>query len=98
MPAFAALLHTRNDARRLGRSLETLLPCSEIVIVDHGSTDSTIRVARRYGARVMHAEQSLGKEGYSSIANCGWIFCLTSEESFTEGLQAALFEWSFLLA
>src|ERR1700730_9268023 len=98
MPAFTALLHARNDARRLGRALETLLPCSEIVIVDHGSTDSTVRVARRYGARVLQAEQNIGMDGYLSIASCDWIFCLGSKESFTEGLQAALFVWSLLPA
>jgi glycosyltransferase involved in cell wall biosynthesis len=76
--------------------LETMLPCSEIVVVDHGSTDSTVRVALRYGARVVHAEQYAGPGGHADVTSCDWIFCLASTESFTEGLQTALFEWSLL--
>ena len=37
MPPFTALLHTHNDALRLGRALETLFAGSEILIVDHHS-------------------------------------------------------------
>jgi glycosyltransferase involved in cell wall biosynthesis len=96
MPAFTALLHTRNDGRRLGRALETLLPCSEIVVVDRGSTDSTVRVAQRYGARVVPAERYDGLGGHAGIASFDWIFCLASTESLTEGLQTALFEWNLL--
>ena len=31
MPPITALLHTKNDSLGLGRALETLLPCSEIL-------------------------------------------------------------------
>ncbi len=58
MPSITALLHTHNDALRLGRCLETLYPCDDILIVDHGSTDATIRLAREYGARIMPATKS----------------------------------------
>jgi len=53
MPSITALLHTHNDSLRLGRCLETLYPCDEIVIIDHESTDATVSVAREYGARVI---------------------------------------------
>ena len=53
MPRSRQLLHTENDALRLGRLLETLYPCDEILIVDHGSFDATSQVAREYGARII---------------------------------------------
>jgi glycosyltransferase involved in cell wall biosynthesis len=56
MPPITALLHTTNDALRLGRALETLLPCAEIIIVDHHSADATRRIARDYGARIVTAD------------------------------------------
>lgn len=56
MLSITALLHTYNDAMRLGRCLETLYPCDSIVIVDHESTDSTRRLAREYGARIVAAD------------------------------------------
>ncbi len=96
MPPITALLHTTNDALRLGRALETLLPCAELMIVDHHSTDATLRVARAYGARILPAEASARTEHYLNRAHCDWILCLDPSESITEKLQATLFEWSAL--
>ena len=96
MPPITALLHTANDALRLGRALETLLPCAEILIVDHQSTDVTLRVAHSYGARVVVAEGQAPANHYLSQARHNWILCLEPSESITEGLQATLFEWSSL--
>jgi glycosyltransferase involved in cell wall biosynthesis len=96
MPPITALLHTKDDALRLGRALETLLPCAEIVIVDHNSADATRRVARTYGARVVTAEASTARSNYLDLARNDWIFCLEPGESITESLQASLFEWAAL--
>ena len=96
MPPITALLHTRNDALRLGRALETLLPCAELLIVDHDSGDATRRVARQYGARVVGAICDAGAQNYLGLARNDWIFCLEPRESLTESLQVSLFEWSAL--
>ncbi|MGO9539871.1 MAG: hypothetical protein ACLPN2_04680 [Terriglobales bacterium] len=96
MPPITALLHTNNDALRLGRAMETLLPCAEVMIVDHHSTDATLRVARAYGARILPAEASDATERYLDRARYDWILCLDPSESITEKLQATLFEWSSL--
>src|ERR1700680_1909443 len=96
MPPVTALLHTTDDALRLGRTLETLLPCVEILIVDHYSSDATRRIARDYGARVVAAEDPSTLNQYLDLARCDWILCMEPGESLTEGLQASLFEWSTL--
>jgi len=93
MPPITALLHTRNDELRLGRSLEMLLPCAEILIVDHHSTDATRRIARNYGARIIAAEVGVSASHYLNLARHDWVLCLAPGESVTEGLQASLFEW-----
>lgn len=94
MPSITALLHTKDDALRLGRCLETLYPCDNILVVDHGSTDATVRVAREYGARVV---SGAGREhnllSIFSSAPTGWILCLGARESLTEALAASLYEW-----
>ena len=94
MPPITALLHTMNDALRLGRALETLLPCTEIVVVDHQSTDATVRIARRYGARVVAAHGAAPDIDYLEHTRCDWIFCIEPGESMNEGLQTSLFEWA----
>ncbi|HKI25430.1 MAG TPA: hypothetical protein VKA07_03850 [Candidatus Sulfotelmatobacter sp.] len=101
MPPITALLHTENDALRLGRCLETLYPCDEILVVDHGSRDLTIRVACEYGAKVLTAEQGASPDTYLQSAYLqsvrpGWVLCLDPRESLTEGLAASLFEWKLL--
>lgn len=93
MPPVTALLHTENDALRLGRALETLRPCNEIIIVDHGSRDSTIRIAREYGARILPFKPQTSPGYYLQSAHCDWILCLDPHESLTEGLEATLLEW-----
>jgi glycosyltransferase involved in cell wall biosynthesis len=85
-----------NDALRLGRALETLLPCDEILIVDHYSADATLRIARKYGARIIIAENLADPSYYLGLIRHDWIFCIAPNESITEGLQASLFEWSVL--
>jgi glycosyltransferase involved in cell wall biosynthesis len=98
MPPFTALLHTENDALRLGRALETLFPCSEVLVIDHHSVDATLRVAREYGARIVLADDGATTRRYSGLAHYEWVFCLDAAESITEALQASLFEWSLLPA
>lgn len=93
MPAITALIHTNNDALRLGRALETLFPCDDIVVVDHGSSDATAHVAREYGARVVQARPGGSPSEYLSRDFSGWLLCLDARESLTEGLAASLFEW-----
>ena len=93
MPAITALLHTRNDALRLGRALETLLPCDEIVVVDHGTDYAARRIAREYGARVVSAKANITPSQCLHLARHDWILCLEPRESLTETLAASLFEW-----
>jgi (heptosyl)LPS beta-1,4-glucosyltransferase len=87
MPSLTALLHTRNDALRLGRALETLYACDQIVIVDHDSQDASVQIARQYGARVVSAESNLRE-----YITDGYLLCLTPYESVSESLATSLFE------
>ena len=93
MPSISAILHTRNDGVRLGRALATLRPCDEIVVVDHGSSDDTLRVAREYSARIRTADplQPLGDD--VGFAHHEWLLFLLPSEAISEALEATLYEW-----
>jgi glycosyltransferase involved in cell wall biosynthesis len=93
MHRITAVLHTHNDGLRLGRCLETLYPCDDALIIDHGSEDDTLRVAREYGARVMRVGSLGGAEQHLQHLNAGWVLCLSPKESLTESLAASLYEW-----
>lgn len=92
MPEITALVHTQDDALRIGRCLETLYPCDQILIVDHGSKDGTLRVAQEYGARIMRAPSG-SPEQVPRLSSSGWILCLDARESLSESLAASLYEW-----
>lgn len=93
MPTLTALLHTFNNGLMLGRALETLYPCDEILIVDHGSHDDTVRVASEYGARVISLSADALPSFWLQAACSDWILCLEPHESLTEALAASLYEW-----
>jgi hypothetical protein len=49
----STLLLTHNEATNLPRCLAALSWCDDIVVVDSGSTDETVEIARRAGARIL---------------------------------------------
>jgi len=94
MTGITAILHTHNDALRIARAIESLRPCDEILVIDHGSSDETREVARRFGARVITTHtSSFETRAFLSQALHDWIFCMLPTESLSEGLEAALLEW-----
>lgn len=93
MPSITAIVHTSNDALRLGRLLETLYPCDDIVVVDAESRDGTLTVAREYGATICSLKPESKPTEYLGPRPSGWILCLDARESLTESLAASLFEW-----
>jgi len=71
-----------------------LHPCDAILIVDHGSRDGTVQVAREYGARVIASQENIPVQSYfAAESEQAWVLCLDPRESLTEGLVASLFEW-----
>ncbi len=50
--AISAVIITQNSARRLAYALESLKGFDEVLVVDMDSTDSTLDIARQYGARI----------------------------------------------
>jgi glycosyltransferase involved in cell wall biosynthesis len=93
MPKITALLHTANDAARLGRALESLRPCDQVLVVDHDSQDSTRKVARQHGAQVIEAVPGVEGGSYAIDADYDWILCLLPSEALSEALEASLLEW-----
>ncbi len=93
MPKITALLHTRNDALRLGRALDSLRPCDEVLIIDDNSDDDTVRVARANGAHIKTSTPGVTHGAYAMDASHDWILCLRPTEALSEELEASLLEW-----
>jgi len=56
-PTVSVIVPSYNDAAMLEQCLDALArqsrPADELIVVDNGSSDSTVEVARRFGARVV---------------------------------------------
>jgi glycosyltransferase involved in cell wall biosynthesis len=93
MAKITALIHTLNDGLRIGRALDSLRACDEVIVIDHGSTDNTEKVARDHGAEVKKGIPGVDRGTYAVDANNDWVLCLCANESLSEPLEASLFEW-----
>jgi glycosyltransferase involved in cell wall biosynthesis len=93
MAKITALVHTHNDAARIGRALESLRACDEVLVVDHASTDDTANLARDHGAVVKEGVSGVSPGVYAMDAGHDWILCMLPTEAVSEGLEASLFEW-----
>lgn len=93
MPKITALLHTHNDGLRIGRALDSLRPCDELLIIDDNSEDNTTRVAHENGASVKMAIPGVAHGAYAMDASHDWILCLLPNEALSEELEASLLEW-----
>lgn len=66
----------------------------EIIVVDTGSTDQTVQIARQFGARVVHQnwENHFGQARNRSLDHAvgEWILILDADERFPPGHAAAI--------
>ena len=94
----SVVIITFNEEANLGRTLASVLPLvsdgkGEIIVVDSGSTDRTVEIARSYSAKVFVEEW----KGYAAQKNsaidraCGdWILSLDGDEEVDAELRKEL--------
>src|SRR5437868_2286617 len=91
-------LIVRNEARCLARCLESIQSVvDEIVVVDTGSTDDTVKIAGQFQARISHFSWL---NDFSAARNFAlgktvgeWILALDADEQASPALRAELREF-----
>jgi glycosyltransferase involved in cell wall biosynthesis len=84
-PTLSLCMIVKNEEEFLPACLESVKDyVDEIIIVDTGSTDKTVEIAGKYGAKVYHHawENSFSKARNYSLkyATCDWIMWLDADE------------------
>jgi len=89
----SAVIITRDEAVRLPATLASVDFCAERVVLDSGSSDATIDIARACGARVEH-QPFLGygpqKQRAVALAAHDWILSIDADEMLDAEARAAV--------
>ncbi len=93
------LILTQNEEENLPRCLAAARPLGELVVIDSGSTDRTVEVARAGGAQVFsHPFAAFGAQRNWALEHCEiatpWVLFLDADEvatpAFAEAVRAAI--------
>jgi len=94
----SVVIITHNEEANLGRTLQSVVSLGgegkgEIIVVDSGSTDHTVEIAKSFGAKVFVEEwKGFAAQKNSAIDKAAgdWILSLDADEELDQDLQKAL--------
>jgi hypothetical protein len=92
MPLSAVII-TKNAATQIGACLASLAFADELLVVDSGSTDGTVEIAKAAGARVLQAEWlGFGRQKQFAVTHAAhdWVLCLDADECVSDALRASI--------
>jgi glycosyltransferase involved in cell wall biosynthesis len=84
---------TLNAERSLEECLKSIAWAADIVVVDSGSTDATVEIARRSGARVVRQDWlGYGRQKQFAVtqARHPWVLSLDADERVSQELRASI--------
>lgn len=95
MPTFSLTLvvMTYNEAKTIGRCLDSVPFAGEKLVIDSGSTDDTVAIAQAHGARVVHQDWlGFGPQRNFATTQCSndWILALDADEYLSPELADEL--------
>jgi glycosyltransferase involved in cell wall biosynthesis len=86
----SAIILTKNEQEQIAACIDSIAWADEIIVVDNGSTDDTLRIVKEKGARII----SSSKNDFSSLRMLGaktavgtWLLYLDADERVTPALQ-----------
>lgn len=89
-PPLCAIIITLNEEENIARALRSVAWAAECVVVDSGSKDRTLEIARAEGARVLsHPWVGYGQQKNWAMAQTEqpWVFFLDADEEVTPDLR-----------
>jgi len=89
----SVVLITLNEALNLPRTLKSVSWAREIIVVDSGSTDLTVSIAKAAGAQVFEEDwKGFAAQKNSAIAKatCDWVLSLDADEELSQELASEI--------
>jgi glycosyltransferase involved in cell wall biosynthesis len=93
VPRLSAIIITKDEAANIADCLDSVAFCDERIVVDGGSSDGTLLIAKEKGARVAtHAWNGFGpqKNFALSLAHGDWVLSIDADERVTPALAEAI--------
>ncbi|MBU6199021.1 MAG: glycosyltransferase family 2 protein [Xanthomonadaceae bacterium] len=90
---FSLVVTTFNSAATLERCLVSAAFADDIVVLDSGSTDASVDIARRHGARIfMEAFRDYSTQKQSAIDKAAhdWVLLLDADEVLTDSARVEI--------
>lgn len=90
MPLLSVAIITCNEERNLRRTLESVRWADQIVVVDSGSSDGTVEIARSFGADVIERPwPGFAAQKNFALSQCTgtWVLSLDADEELSAELQ-----------
>jgi glycosyltransferase involved in cell wall biosynthesis len=87
------VIPARDEAFQIAEAISALTWAAEVIVVDGDSTDSTARLARKAGAKVIDAGSvTIGAKRNAGIeaASHDWILALDADERVSDALRARI--------
>lgn len=89
----SVIIVAKNEEEKLPDCLKSIKWADEIVVIDNDSMDKTVEIAKRFGARVFSASDTLTLK-YADLRNMGlekaigkWVFYIDADERVTPELK-----------
>ena len=94
MTSLSLIVITKNEEASIARCLGSVNIADELVVVDSGSTDRTVEIARAHGAKVISTSDWPGfgpqKARALDLARGDWIISLDADEWIEPGSMAVI--------
>jgi len=93
VPKVSVTIITLNEAEQIGAAIDSVSWADEVIVVDSGSTDATVDIARGRKARVVVREWPgyVEQKNYAAtLASNDWILSLDADERISPGLAGEI--------
>ena len=91
MASLAAVLIIKNEAENLADCLSSLSWCDEIIVLDSGSQDNSLEIARKFTDKVYGEPDWQGfgiqRQRAQNKTQADWVFMIDADERVTEQLR-----------